>query len=238
MNVRHRKVLSHLKDHKLRQSFRDSLVSFCSCGRDIKTQSLFSSLSNNRCTRRTSLKRESLLIKVMLFNKITPRFSKRNLIQDWLSFNTISRRNYLNQSLRTFNWFNVTCIEIFKITGASVHFSLSFCPAENYLLKVNNVNTRAMCEISSRFTVKTPEWRQWCFLVPLLLTLNRFHALFWRFYCWRSTSKCKLGMHIHYLWFCLKYYVLADIILQLIIISGTCKASFTVRPHYYICKTL
>ena len=175
----------------------------------------------------------------MLFNNVTPSFLAKEIwFKIWLSFNTISRRNYLNQSLRTFNWFNVTCIEIFKITGASVHFNLSFCPANNYLLKVNNVNTRVMCEISSRFTVKTPEWRQWCFLVPLLLTLNRFHALFWRFYCWRSTSKCKLGMHIRYLWFCLKYYVLADIILQLIIISGTCKTSFTVRPHYYICKTL
>ena len=28
-----------------------------------------------------------------------------------------------------------------------------------YLFKVNNENTRTMCEICSKLTVKTPEWR-------------------------------------------------------------------------------
>ena len=34
-------------------------------------------------------------------------------------------------------------------------------PVNIYLLKVNNRNTRARCEISSKLTIKTPERRQW-----------------------------------------------------------------------------
>ena len=30
-----------------------------------------------------------------------------------------------------------------------------------YLLNVNNRNTRTMCEICSKLTIKTPEQRQW-----------------------------------------------------------------------------
>ena len=32
-----------------------------------------------------------------------------------------------------------------------------FAPADNYLPKVNNRNTRARCEIFSKLTIKTPE---------------------------------------------------------------------------------
>ena len=32
-------------------------------------------------------------------------------------------------------------------------------PAGNYMLKVNNRNTRTMCEICSKLTLKTPERR-------------------------------------------------------------------------------
>ena len=31
-------------------------------------------------------------------------------------------------------------------------------------------------------------------LVSLLITLNRFYTLFWCFYCWLWTSKCRLGL--------------------------------------------
>ena len=34
-------------------------------------------------------------------------------------------------------------------------------PAGNYMLKVNNRNTRTRCEICSKLTIKTPEWGQW-----------------------------------------------------------------------------
>ena len=34
-------------------------------------------------------------------------------------------------------------------------------PADIYLLKVNNRNTREKCEICSKLTIKIPEQRQW-----------------------------------------------------------------------------
>ena len=57
-------------------------------------------------------------------------------------------------------------------------FDLSNDPATIYLFKFNNKNTRKRCEIRSNLIIKTPE-RQ----IYLLLTLNIFHTVFWRFYC-------------------------------------------------------
>ena len=34
-------------------------------------------------------------------------------------------------------------------------------PANSYLLKVNNRNTRKRCEICLKLTIRTPERRQW-----------------------------------------------------------------------------
>ena len=47
-----------------------------------------------------------------------------------------------------------------------------------YLLKVNNRNTRTMCEICSKLTIKPPENVIDVVLVALLLTFNRFHIFF------------------------------------------------------------
>ena len=49
-----------------------------------------------------------------------------------------------------------------KITFCvSIFFSeIMFLPANIYLLKVNNRNTRKRCEICSRLKLKTPERRQ------------------------------------------------------------------------------
>ena len=61
-------------------------------------------------------------------------------------------------------------------------------PADNYMFKLNNKNTRTRCEICSKLTTKTPERRNWrrpgvfvvnfehishLVLVFLLLTLSR-----------------------------------------------------------------
>ena len=35
-------------------------------------------------------------------------------------------------------------------------------PDDSYLFKVNNGNTRAMCEFYSKLTIKTPEQDVWC----------------------------------------------------------------------------
>ena len=56
-----------------------------------------------------------------------------------------------------------------------------------YLFKVNKRNTRKICEICSKLTIKTRHENS------LYLTLNRFHTLFWCFYCWLWTSKCRLS---------------------------------------------
>ena len=42
------------------------------------------------------------------------------------------------------------------------HYSARFIyPAVNYMFKVNNRNTRTVCEICSKLTIRTPEWRHW-----------------------------------------------------------------------------
>ena len=54
-------------------------------------------------------------------------------------------------------------------------------PVGIHLLKVNNKNARARCEICSKLTIKTPERRYdviGLVLVSLLLTLDIFHPLF------------------------------------------------------------
>ena len=75
-----------------------------------------------------------------------------------------------------------------SLSTLSTSSTLSTFPADNYLFKVNNRNTRTRCEICSKLTIKTAEQRQWrrfgvfivnsehishFVLVFLLLTLNR-----------------------------------------------------------------
>ena len=80
------------------------------------------------------------------------------------------------------NWAVTKRLVVFKNCGKCVKD-----PANIYLFKVNNRNTRKTCEICSKLTLKTPERRQWhsglfivnfehisrLFLALLLLILNR-----------------------------------------------------------------
>ena len=52
----------------------------------------------------------------------------------------------------------------------------SIKPANIYLLKSNNRNTRIRCEVCSKLTVNEPERRNDVVLVFLLLTSNIFHT--------------------------------------------------------------
>ena len=45
------------------------------------------------------------------------------------------------------------------ISGEFCQIFHNIFPAVNYLFKINNVNTRAVCEICSKLTIKTPEQR-------------------------------------------------------------------------------
>ena len=65
-------------------------------------------------------------------------------------------------------------------------------PTCNYMFKVNSRNNRAMCEICSKLTMKTPERAIGVALASLLLTLNIFHNLFKSFYCKLWAGKCWL----------------------------------------------
>ena len=53
--------------------------------------------------------------------------------------------------------------------------------SRHYLLKFNNRNRRAICEICSKLTTNTPDFNNFV-LVSLLLTLKKFHKLFSCFY--------------------------------------------------------
>ena len=50
----------------------------------------------------------------------------------------------------------------------------------------------------SKLAVETPEhWEiSGIILASLLLTLSRFHTLFWCFHCWLWTNKCQLGQSV------------------------------------------
>ena len=93
--------------------------------------------------------------------------------------------------LKVIAWRQVSFLQTFAVTACnSVSTNLcikDICPAGIYLLRVNNRNTRTRCEVCSKLTTKTPEWRQWrrsgvfivnfehiphLLLVCLLLTLN------------------------------------------------------------------
>ena len=70
-------------------------------------------------------------------------------------------------------------------------------PVSIYLFKINNRNRRTMRKTFStweKLIKKTPERCHYGIVLSLLLTLTRFHILFWCVYCWLSPSKCRLGI--------------------------------------------
>ena len=71
-------------------------------------------------------------------------------------------------------------------------------PADIYLFKINNVNTRSMHGIRSKL-IKTAEWKDAINVVSVsfLLTLNRFHTLFQCFHCWIWNAGCR-GFTVEY----------------------------------------
>ena len=55
-------------------------------------------------------------------------------------------------------------------------------PTDIYLFKVNNKNTKTMCEISSKLTIKKNS-DVINVLMSFSLTMNIFHTLTWCYYC-------------------------------------------------------
>ena len=67
-------------------------------------------------------------------------------------------------------------------------------PTSIYLLKVNNRNTKTICEVWSVLTIKTKEQRYWngsgvCKCRLNMKHLNLFCATLWASTCWESTTK-------------------------------------------------
>ena len=61
-------------------------------------------------------------------------------------------------------------------------------PANINLFKVNNRNTRKMCEICSKLTIKTPERRQWRRSGAFIVDLNTFvNFSFFKNHFWIKT---------------------------------------------------
>ena len=76
-------------------------------------------------------------------------------------------------------------IYVFKKTRLSTTL-----PSKNFLDQNQHWNTITIFKICSNVTLKTLERGH---LVSLSLTMNWFHKLFWYFYCWLWTIKCRVG---------------------------------------------
>ena len=61
--------------------------------------------------------------------------------------------------------------------------------ARIYLLKVNNGNTRTMCEIYPKLTIRTPEWRQWRHSG---VVIDNFEQILHFFSSWNAIAYSKL----------------------------------------------
>ena len=73
---------------------------------------------------------------------------------------------YVKTSLKNFRWFNL--------------FENSY-PADNYLFKVNNRNTRRSCVTCLKLTIKSPaqrHWRRvgWCYSFPAFKKVVEVHS--------------------------------------------------------------
>ena len=86
-----------------------------------------------------------------------------------------------------FSWYEVAKVgagKIWEWTLAALY------PANKFMLKLNDLNTRNKFEIFSKSTIKTAKRRQRLRCVSLLLILNIFHINFYCFCFWLWTSKC------------------------------------------------
>ena len=73
------------------------------------------------------------------------------------------------------------------------NFFLSyFSQKDVYLFKVNNENTRAMCQVCSKLAIKTPKHLQWSSSGVFIGNFKQIHTSFYFFHCWLWTRKYRL----------------------------------------------
>ena len=103
--------------------------------------------------------------------------------------------------IERFNVIGLKCICTYIFSFYPCFLSEYVNPAGSYLFKINNGNTRTMCEICLTLTINTSELRP----------LNRLH---WCFHYWLWTSKCWLVMEIFlsvYVMLCAIWYHLYNL---------------------------
>ena len=81
------------------------------------------------------------------------------------------------------------CIERKHLPEVGQHYS---SPTEIYLFKVNNRNTRRMCGICSKLTIKTPEGRHWRSSSVFIVNFELISHIVLAFFCWLWTIKFRL----------------------------------------------
>ena len=102
-----------------------------------------------------------------------------------------------------------TGVYLFIVNNGNTRTVCEIYPTVIYLFIVNNGNTRTVCEIypivameTLEQSVKSIQRKQKrprndftdVFLVSLLLTLNRFHTLFFYFHSWLGTNKHRVDI--------------------------------------------
>ena len=100
--------------------------------------------------------------------KIFLNVALRSFTYSAIMFATFTRFNKSKTYPSILTRHRLNCFQTILMSDEILH------PAGIYLIKFKNGNTKLICEIYSKLTIKT---------VPLLLTLHKFHKLFWCFYC-------------------------------------------------------
>ena len=108
----------------------------------------------------------------VIFPALTSQFSDRNLANRTKDFffiincySELVNLNLQDEIACKNTWINnvmINCHTVIYYTLSNSIIVGENVPARNYMFKVNNRNTRTMCEICSKLTKKTPERRHWC----------------------------------------------------------------------------
>ena len=109
-------------------------------------------------------------------------------------------------------WYHLCNLKNVKNTHGGVFLlvlkvTFLHCPAGIYLFKVNNKNSRTICEIGSKLTRKTSERRYWRRSRIFFVNFEQIlHIVLLIFNCCLWTSKCQLGVFFTFLHVLYKLY--------------------------------
>ena len=132
----------------------------------------------------------------LLWNS-SKKFHKNDRETPPLNHVLLSKSSWLG--LKFEHWFHfssliVTFLKFFKTFILQNTSDQLFCkyPVKDYPFKVNNGNTKMMCEINSKVTMKTPEQRRWTCFGVLIVNFEQTSLILLGF---PLLSKAKLKSH-------------------------------------------